>query len=431
MGAKISIDRVNKVINVTQAPVLIDGENVLDFDIKIDLYSDAKEDWLADPDLRVRKFPLSAVGGNPTVGVKSLGSTYFIDFDWKIALYPENHRFLVNGNFYSTDGTSPFLLPQGNSVLLEQEVSSLVDSTVNQLPEIEGMSFGGVVSVDVTSPYHGTSYPVGNMEYPVNNFQDAILIAVNRGLVIISVRGHAHIEGTDNLDGYIIEGQNPTLSSIVVEPSASVLKTTFRYMTISGTLDGDSEISNCIVNGLDYVSGRILNCGITGVPIVLGSGAQATMIDCWSEVPGDNTPTIDAGGSGQSLAVRGHKGGFKLTNRTGTDPISIDFESGQFVGDSTITNGVVYVRGTVGKITTLCDPSFIDIAGVTNVVTISAGVWAYISRTLTEEIGLTPEQEAKLDQIISVTESTETKVDALPTAVETANAVLDEEAGCP
>ena len=398
MGAKIFIDRIEKIINVTEAPTLVDGELVSNFDIKIDLYSDAKEDWIADSELRVRKFPLSAVGGNPTVGSKSLGSTYFIDADWKIQLYPEDHRFLVNGNFYSQDGTSPFLLPENNSVLLEQEVSSLVDSTVNQLPEIEGMSFGGVVSIDLTSPYQGTAYPVGNMEYPVNNFADAVLIAESRGLIILSVRGDADISGAEDLSGFIIEGQNPTLSRITVGATANVYRTSFRYMTIAGTLDGDSEIKGCIIDGLDYVSGRIIGCGFTGLPVVLGGNVQASILDCWSEVAGDATPTIDAGGTGQSLIIRGYVGGIKFTNRTGTDAMSIDFESGQFIADSTISNGVIYVRGNVGKVTIECDPTLVDIYGVNNPRTIADAVWKYVNRELT---GVDPETEAKLTEIIT------------------------------
>ena len=377
MGEKMSVDIVNKVFEITEAPTLVDGEYQLAFDIEVDLYSDGKEDWKTSQSLRRRKFPLSAVGGNPTVGSKELGSTYFIDSDWKIKLYETNHRFLLNGNFYSKDGKSPFLMPDGYSVLLEQQVSSLTDSTTQQLPEIEGMSFGGVVSVDITSSYSGTAYPVGNMEYPVNNLADAVDIATERGFAILSIRGDITIGNAVDIDGYIVEGQNPTLTNIIVESSASVYECEFRNAKISGTLDGDSEITNCIVDGLEYVSGRIKRCGITEEPIILGGNTEALLIDCWSEVAGDSTPTINAGGSGQALAVRGYKGGFKLINRTGIDPVSIDFESGQFVADSTITNGVIYVRGTVGKLTINCDEALIDTYGVTNPRTIAETTMSY------------------------------------------------------
>ena len=275
-----------------------------------------------------------------------------------------------------TDQTqSTILYPRKPTAYISADRTSSVSSTLQEQDAIQYSSYGGVVSVDITSSNVGTDYPAGNMQFPVNNLEDAVDIAIEKGFAILSIRGDITVTDSVDIDGYIVEGQNPTLTNIVVEPSASVYECEFRNAKISGTLDGDSEITDCIIDGLDYVSGRIKRCGLTGEPIILGSNAQALMIDCWSEVPGDNTPTIDAGGSGQSLAVRGHKGGFKLTNRTGTDAISIDFESGQFVADATITAGTVYVRGTVGKITVNCDPALVDIYGVTNPRTISEATW--------------------------------------------------------
>ena len=55
------------------------------------------------------------------------------------------------------------------------------------------------------------------------------------------------------------------------------------------------------------------------------------------------------GVSGQALALRNYNGGIKLINKSGTESVSIDLNSGQIKLDSTITGGDIVCRG-VGKL---------------------------------------------------------------------------------
>ena len=52
------------------------------------------------------------------------------------------------------------------------------------------------------------------------------------------------------------------------------------------------------------------------------------------------------GGSGQSLAMRGYKGGMRISNRTGSDNVSIDMVSGHIVVDATCTGDPIIIRGS-------------------------------------------------------------------------------------
>ena len=122
---KIQVDNVSRVITVISAPV--DGE--IKLDVKVDLYSDLKEIWLNNIEARRLKVPITPVGGDDLPGADKLGSTYFLDPTWKIRPYEANHRFLVDGNIYSPDGTSPFIFTVGAyNVLLENKVSNLVSA---------------------------------------------------------------------------------------------------------------------------------------------------------------------------------------------------------------------------------------------------------------------------------------------------------------
>jgi len=122
VGAKAIFDSVTRVIQLTEAP---DANGDVNIDVQVDLYSDGKEDWVASEGLRRVVFPIATTGGNPLPGAKSLGSVYFLRPDWKIQPYDADHRLIVSGDFYATDGSDPFLSVPGRTVRIVQEVSAL------------------------------------------------------------------------------------------------------------------------------------------------------------------------------------------------------------------------------------------------------------------------------------------------------------------
>jgi hypothetical protein len=128
MGAKATFDILSRTITLTEAPTLIDGEWVVNVDVKVDLYSDGKEDWLADETLRRLRFPLTAVGGQARPGGK-IGTSYFLSADWKIVPYDfagTPYRLQVSGNLYSEDGRSTVRLTT-QPVMVELNLSALVE----------------------------------------------------------------------------------------------------------------------------------------------------------------------------------------------------------------------------------------------------------------------------------------------------------------
>lgn len=347
MGLKVTADPFTRLIQVTLAPVLENGDMVVDLDIQEDIYSDLKEDWVSNEILRKLKFPVRAVGGDPLPGSKVLGDTYFLASDWKIAPYEGSHRFRVNGNFYSEDGTSPFRTTVGNyNLFLEQTVSSLVDSTVAQLSEIEYASFNGGVTVDEFSPYSGTDYPVGTVREPVNNLTDAMLIASSRGFNTIYVVGDALIDNGGDYTGMIFVGESQTKSKLTVSDPANVINAEFYDAEVTGTLDGNAKLKGCEIADLNYIHGFIEQCVLSPGTILLGGGATAHFLDCWS---GESTPVIDMGGSGQSLELRNFNGELTLINKSGPEEVSIDLNSGVIVLTATVTAGIIRIRG-VGKV---------------------------------------------------------------------------------
>ena len=345
MGEKVTFDPLTKIIQVDLAPV--DGEVFID--VKVDIYSDGKEDWKSDATLNKFRFPVTAVGGNPLPGSKSLGSTFFLEYGWKIRPYEGTHVMNLNGNMYARDGSNPYLPTTGVfNVQIIQSVSSLVDSTVQQLSEIEYGSFGGGVCYDSTSPYSGILFPNGTPQQPVNSIYDAHDIAVERGFITFFLMSDLDMVDDLTLEGYTFIGQGKDRTHVNIPDPASVSESTYIECHVQGYLDGNNTLRECLIQDLHYIKGYIEQCVLSPGTIVLAGSEEAHFLDCWSGVPGTDTPTIDVG-SGQALAMRNYNGGIRLTNKSGPESVSIDLNSGQIRITDTVTAGKVVARG-VGKI---------------------------------------------------------------------------------
>jgi hypothetical protein len=101
MAAKLDYDTDNRVIYVTEAPVL--GEQTLN--VKEDIYSDMKEDWKNNSTLNRFKFPLSEpVGGNTITGSKAISPYYFLKYGWRMRPYEGDHVLYLENGYLLVDG---------------------------------------------------------------------------------------------------------------------------------------------------------------------------------------------------------------------------------------------------------------------------------------------------------------------------------------
>lgn len=253
------------------------------------------------------------------------------------------------GNLVAVDGLGAELGSIFTTAFTQVVRTSSSSATLQELGAIQFSSFAGGVTVDLTTPFSGTNFPVGTPEQPVNNFTDALAIAVTRGLKTLFILGNATVDAGLVFDGLTFEGESETKSDLIIDAAASVIGCEFREATVNGTLDGNSKIEHCRIGNLNFVDGFIEMCVLDG-PITLGGAAPAHFLNCWSGVIGTTTPVIDMGGGGQALAMRGYNGGIKLINKTGADAVSIDLVSGQVILDATVTAGAILIRGQ-GKLT--------------------------------------------------------------------------------
>ena len=345
MGAKITFDATNRKFVVTEPP---NAQGVIEIDLQIDLYSDAKEDWADDstyPDLSSMLFPIDAIGGN-AFGAETLGISYLIKHGWSFKPYEADHTLRIVGNIGTETGWELVDDTVGAyRVRVENRVSSIV--SLENLSFIEGATYSGEVAIDLTYGQAGTDYPIGTRGVPSNNFLDAIAIAEARGMGTFLLVSSMTLDGDADFEGYVILGESPITTTVNILSAANVTSCDFRNLTITGTLDGNNLFRDCHVQTINFFNGALYTCGLEGT-ITLGGNLQADIIDCYSGIAGGGpglTPTINMGGSGQSLAIRGYNGGLAITNCTSNTDNSIDMSSGRVLLESSVTDGDFYIRG--------------------------------------------------------------------------------------
>lgn len=341
-----------RIIKLTEAPTLVNGEYAVTLDVQIDLYGDMKEDWLNDPSFRQYFPPIRVVGGDPLPGSKTLGDTYFLRSDWKIEPYDADQRLTVEGNLYSEDGTSPFIKPSGGTyaVQIERSVSNIVDSTIAQLPEIQFSSYQDVVTINVAAGSAGIDYPHGTRQHPVNNLADAITIANSLGLTTLYIQESLTITTGEVLNDFTIIGENALQTYLQIDEGATITSCEIRNCTLNGYLDGSVIIRQCYIRELYYVSGFIWECiidhfisidnGATECYVLNSSGGQPNLINKW--------PAIHVN-SGALCTLDKYSGILYVKDKTGTETMHIHITSGEVNIENTCTAGEIHIAG-VGEL---------------------------------------------------------------------------------
>jgi hypothetical protein len=99
------------------------------------LYSDLKEDWIANlPSNSLGfEFPFRTVGGDPIGSGLNVGSYFFLrnDLGWRLRADEVNHQLMISGNLYPENISLPMFVPTIGSyvVTLILERSQLTQST--------------------------------------------------------------------------------------------------------------------------------------------------------------------------------------------------------------------------------------------------------------------------------------------------------------
>jgi hypothetical protein len=226
--------------------------------------------------------------------------------------------------------------------------SAVIDTSQVIFPDLTQLAaFEGQVFLDVTDGYAGTNFPLGTRQSPINNLTDAKTVLTTRNLNSIFVVGNATIDGyAPDVSGITFVGQSELQSTITVATDAVALGCTYEDCTITGTLQGTSQLTGCRLTTLAGLQGILKFCGLaTGIK-TLSNGAPTIILNCWSGPPGAD-PIIDMGGSGQALDMRNYTGDVVITNKSGSEPATIHINTGHVELTSSVTNGNIDLHGTI------------------------------------------------------------------------------------
>jgi hypothetical protein len=147
MAAHLGYDTDKRIMYVTSAP----SAGALALDVRRDIYSAVKLDWLQNATLNKFKFPFRTSGGDTVIpGQQYIGNYVFLRYGWQMRPYEQDHAlYLVNGYLLVDGGGEPWLPTVGDytvnvrdtvpadAIVLETGVSGLTTQESNALINIE------------------------------------------------------------------------------------------------------------------------------------------------------------------------------------------------------------------------------------------------------------------------------------------------------
>ena len=225
----------------------------------------------------------------------------------------------------------------------------LIDGTTGRVMGI--IQFGGEIYIDNVYGVTGTTFPIGTENTPVNNLDDAILIAQNNNIKILHFLSNYTLPDGTFIQDYTLKGSgilDTTLTFVSASSGCVILGCSFENATLTGNFTGVKFINNCIVKDLGSIGLApssqpfiVQNSLIEGI-ITIPSNYTGliTVINSFSNISGATTPTLDIGNGGADLQIRGYYGTVTLKNINQGNKIIIDLDSGQVKLDpATVTNG--------------------------------------------------------------------------------------------
>ena len=277
--------------------------------------------------------PPVTVAGVALAQVVTIVNNYTVTFE--DGLYNVN---IVGGNSNVAD----------NVVKNQVGVNTSNSAGLQDSASLQAASFQGHVTIDIYHGYEGTVFPTGTNRYPCKYLSDAKLIAEREGIDRLLFKsaynlGINQLGDPDDVSGFYLEASTHAVGVLTIEPEALCFNTIFKGFQISGTLDGDSEIYECIVGDIDYFNGYIFGSALYGT-ITLNGNKDANFMNC-KMLKIEETPVINAGGSGQNAIFNNWSGRLMIENITGDSKIGVGVDAGEIVVSDTCVAGSVSVHG--------------------------------------------------------------------------------------
>jgi hypothetical protein len=221
---------------------------------------------------------------------------------------------------------------------------------------IEFAAYNNQVWIDETTDNAGVTFPNGTPQAPVNNLADAILIAESLNLEELHILGDFEFASSDFISDYKIYGQGLLKSEITMLSGSTLANCEFYDMTVTGDVAGVIGFTHCILDDVSDIGSfgtaqpvLIEDCVVEGT-LTFDSAYTGifTSLNCWAGVglSGGDVPILDINSSSSSnVLIRNWSGGLEVQNVTQDIIVTLDAVTGGVILDSTISDGVITLRG--------------------------------------------------------------------------------------
>jgi hypothetical protein len=308
-----------------------------DLDVQVDLYSDWKELYATNSELRKYPEAIRTVGGDPISDIQNLGDTYFLMNGYKIRPHEASHTLEIDGNLFTDPAGGDKVVPTLGSftVLVNNTVSNLVDSAVARLDLTQLLP---AVFIDADN---GDDTAAGTPTAPVKTVAVARVIADAENLKEYRFRGAITL--TEDHEDWAFLGQAAEDSNIISLGGFSVDKSKFESCRLTGSMTGVIQANECDLQILSGAQGKFRRCGLSAT-ITVASGSTLVLDSCFSELAGNSTPIVDVNNAA-FVNFRNYSGGLELQEVHDGSVISVDLDPGHLIIDSTCDGGEILVRG--------------------------------------------------------------------------------------
>ena len=249
--------------------------------------------------------------------------------------------------------TAGTIIMNGTADWLNSEYSG--GATIeNRLINPSGIQFSefidGRVYIDANELTTGTFFPHGTVRLPCNNDADAKVVYQANNIRKVEIESSVTL--TVDHDDVKFFGRSPRTTTLTVGSGVSTNNCEFQNMLLTGTLTGNTYITQAALKNVTGLIGHFEQCVIREGTNTLGGAGIGMFNKCVAVSapnPGTDIPILDCAGSGQGVAFREFCGEIKIINKTGPEPMSLALNGARVELDSTVTGGSIRVYG-VGEI---------------------------------------------------------------------------------
>jgi hypothetical protein len=283
-----------------------------------------------------------------------IGSTGLYELDLTAAEL--NHDYVIIKFAVSGAADTAFLFNMVNNDAIVDQVwdESLTGASHNiansagrrlrQAQEFQGYE-GGQIWIDTVSGTAGAvAYDNGTVEAPVDNLTDANTVAAALNYTRYRIHAGSTIVLNQAYTAHVFAGESYTLDLNGQNIDSS--KILGAALGVSGVCTGTFPFFyECSIGNISIQDGAFQTCGLTGTITVTGIG-DLYLVDCFSQVAGVSTPSLDMGAAvgASNVSMRRYSGGIEIQNLGAGDNISIE-GNGQIVINANCSGGTIAFRG--------------------------------------------------------------------------------------